>query len=302
MRFTVGPLLFVLYFGCGAATLTTSGPGTPTPEPVEVVSTVQYPERPGVAADRLSLDVYHRSGAPAALRPVVVYVHGGAWVVGDKANQIADKVNLFRGQDYVFVSTNYRLSPVNGGGADRIKFPYHNLDVAAALRWVHDSIATYGGDPTKIALLGHSAGAHLVALTGTNPTFLAGEGLSPRDIAGVASVDTEGYDVVAKVEAGSEVYINAFGLDPEDHERASPLYALTEGQLTPNFFIAKRGSTRRLALADDFATALTGAGAAVQLVDGSIYTHAGINAAIGEAGEAVITPALLAFLEACFTE
>ncbi len=302
MRIVCGIFLVMLLIACSGEAFTSSDPILPEDESVEVMSTRQYLQRPGVAANLLSLDVYHQSEPLERLQPVVCYVHGGAWSVGDKSNQISDKVNLFRTEGYIFVSINYRLSPVLGGGPDRVKFPDHNQDVAAAVRWVHDSITNYGGDPERIALLGHSAGAHLVALTGTNPDFLMAEGLSPLDLVGVASIDTEGYDVAARIADGSDAYINAFGLNPEDHERASPLFNLTEGLITPNFFVGKRGSDRRLELANDFIGALTNKGVAVQEVDGSIYSHAEINAAIGAQGEDVITPALMTFLASCFLE
>lgn len=297
MRYTLWLTLLSFFLACDPGQV----PEPDLPEPSEAVSTIQYREIEGVDPNLLSLDIYHKDEAQASLRPVIVYVHGGGWSIGDKANQIDDKRSLFRGEDYVFVSTNYRLTPINGsGGTGRIMFPDHNKDVATAIRWVYDNIADYGGDPNRIALLGHSAGAHLVALTGTNPVFLEEVGLSPAMIRGVASIDTEGYDVGARVMDGSETYINAFGTNPEVHRQASPLYNLETGQVSPNFFIAKRGSARRLNLANSFIDALEGVGVMVQEVDGSIYSHAGINAAIGDAGETVVTPALLSFFGDCF--
>ncbi|MEM6769731.1 MAG: alpha/beta hydrolase [Bacteroidota bacterium] len=300
MRFLLFCLLPLCWLGCDPDPDPVMEPVEPLP--VETSVTKQYASMPGVDPDLLSLDVYFLEGQRLPLRPVVIYVHGGGWAVGDKANQIDDKVKLFRDQDYLFVSTNYRLSPVNGGGPDRVKFPDHNQDVATAIRWVYDSIARYGGDPNRIALLGHSAGAHLVALTGTNPEFLEAEGLSPTSLRGVATIDTEGYDVGTQVAEGSALYLNAFGPDPEVHRRASPLFNLEAGRVTPRFFIGKRGTAARIRLANDFKAELERVGVIVQEVNGSVYTHAGINAAIGDPGEEVVTPVLLAFFGECFGE
>ena len=87
-------------------------------------------------------------------RPAVVYVHGGEWTKGDKA-EVSFKPKFFTENGVVFVSTNYRLFPA-------AKHPAHASDVAAAVRWTVDHIAEYGGDPKKVVLMGHSAGCHLV--------------------------------------------------------------------------------------------------------------------------------------------
>ena len=97
-----------------------------------------------------ALDVYVPDGALATdSRPVVVYVHGGGWRVGDKSNQITRKVDLFTGAGYVFVSLNYRLSPPTRDVLDPgpLKFPAHPADVGEALGWLARNIDDYGGDP-----------------------------------------------------------------------------------------------------------------------------------------------------------
>ncbi len=94
---------------------------------------------------------------------------------------------MFQTFDYVFISVNYRLSPFpyNLDDSDRIMYPDHNTDVADAIKWIVDHIDQYGGDPDNIVVMGHSAGAHLVALTGTNASFLTNVGLSFANIKGV---------------------------------------------------------------------------------------------------------------------
>lgn len=263
-------------------------------------TTVQYKTVSGTDPNLLSLDVYH-FGETQGSKPVVVYVHGGGWAIGDKANSIENKTSLFSSLKYVFVSVNYRLSPTTGSNdPNRIKFPIHNEDVADAVKWVYDNIATYGGEKSKIALLGHSAGAHLVSLTGTSSLFLPARGIALNVIKGVASIDTEGYDVVGQVNAGNETYINAFGTNPTDLQNASPLRQVNPGTAYPRFFIAKRGSATRIGLADNFIARLTSAGVSVSQVTANQYDHEGINDAIGAPNETAVTGPLKLFFSQCF--
>ncbi len=228
-------------------------------------------------------------------------MHGGAWSIGDKANALVNKLSLFASLGYVFVSVNYRLSPPNNRlDPDRVMYPTHNEDVADAVAWIYANVHLYGGDQQKIALLGHSAGAHLVALTGTSQEFLPNKGLPLNTIKGVASIDTEGYDVISQAEANEAIYLNAFGTDAAVWARASPTENVSDDTSYPRFFIAKRGSTPRLAIADAFIDKLQAAGVAVSEVNGSQYDHQGINDAIGAPDETVITEPLKAFLAACF--
>ena len=271
------------------------------PDIEELSSTVEYKKVSGVESNLLSLDIYY-TGDVTSKKPVIIWVHGGAWCIGDKANQIQNKVKLFHSLNYVLVSINYRLSPFpyEINNTSRVKFPSHNNDVADAIKWVSENIDKYGGNSDKMALLGHSAGAHLVALTGTNSSFLENVGLSLSSIKGVAAIDTEGYDVHEQVKANNKAYINAFGLNANSNIAASPLFNIKQGTAYPKFFIAKRGGAERLARANAFINTLKNNGVAVSEVDGSIYDHNGINTAIGETDEELITNALTVFYQSCF--
>jgi arylformamidase len=263
-------------------------------------TTLPYKTITGADANLLSLDLYH-FGQTTPTTPIVVYVHGGAWAIGDKANSIDNKTNLFSSLGYLFVSVNYRLSPSTlSTDPNRIKFPTHNEDVADAIKWIYDNIAGYGGDKDKIVLLGHSAGAHLVSLTGTSSLFLPARGISLNTIKGIASIDTEGYDVLDQVNAGNETYINAFGTNPTDLVNASPVRQLKVNNTYPKFFVAKRGSAPRIGLADDFIAKLQSVGVIVSQVTANQYDHDGINDAIGAPNEVTVTVPLKAFLESCF--
>ena len=263
--------------------------------------TIQYKQLDNVDANLLSLDIYYKIPT-APKKPVVVYVHGVAWSIGDKSKNIENKINLFQSQEYVFVSVNYRLSPFpyQVRNINKTKHPAPVEDVADAVKWIKNNISEYGGDANNIALLGHSAGSQIVSLLSTNQSFLNNVGLNLSDIKGIASIDTEGYNVKAKVDDGTMFYINAFGTDKETIKQASALYNIENGEDFPKFFISKRGKEERLAFANEFIKKLEQNGADVTQLDASEYSHISINNAIGKPEETHLTNALLQFFEACF--
>ncbi len=269
--------------------------------------TLTYKTVANVNSNLLSADIYYPVSY-TSLRPVIIYVHGGGWCTGDKANQIENKINFCREEKYVLVSVNYRLSPYpyETDNPNRVMFPTHNTDVADAIKKVVDNIESYGGDPNKIALLGHSAGAHLVALTGTNPYFLNNVGLSLSSIKGVACIDTKGYDITIRTgtdntnEENRNMYINAFGTNPEQNINASPFYNVVQNTLYPNFFIATRGSKERIENASQFYDKLTENNINATFINANPYSHSGINNAIGEKGETLVSNPLRIFFRNCF--
>lgn len=272
-----------------------------SPQPQTYVkNTVQYKSVNGVDGNLLSLDIYH-FGQNAPQKPVVVYVHGGGFAVGDKANNLANKQNLFFSSGYIFVSINYRLSPASySTDPRRVMYPTHNNDVADAVKWIYDNIANYGGNSQKIALLGHSAGAQLVALTGTSNQFLPSRRINLSALKGIACIDTEGYDVEARCKEGNEVYLNAFGQANTFWVEASPISNLFNGTAYPKFFIAKRGSNSRIGYANAFIAKLQATGVVASEITANQYDHEGINDAIGAPGETAVTEPLKAFFTQCF--
>ena len=116
------------------------------------------------------LDVYRSRLAPPQRAPVMVYVHGGAWVIGDKREQGKPMMFELVARGWVCVAINYRLSP-------KATWPEHIVDVKRALAWVKEHIAEYGGDPSFVAVSGGSAGGHLcalLALSAGDPRFQPG--------------------------------------------------------------------------------------------------------------------------------
>lgn len=120
---------------------------------------IQYSEH----GKRTTLDVWKRPDLPAdAGAPVIVQVHGGAWVLGDKEGQAYPLLAHLAERGWVCVSVTYRLSP-------RATWPDHIVDLKRAIAWVKDNIADHGGDPGWLALTGGSAGGHLCALAALTP-------------------------------------------------------------------------------------------------------------------------------------
>lgn len=268
-----------------------------------LTATIQYRQNDVTDPNLLSLDIYYNNEVNVK-KPVIVYVHGGGWSIGDKTNQIENKINLFRSMNYIFISVNYRLSPFpfNISDPNRIKYPDHNIDIADALLWINNNIEQYGGNKDMMALLGHSAGAHLVALIGTNKKFIEQVGLSLLNIKGVAIIDTQSYDINEQVINGNNknMYINAFGTNTITHIDASPIYNITNTISYPKFFIAKRGSSQRIKYANDFISILKSNKVSVSQINGSIYNHSEINNAIGKPNETLITIPLKQFFIECF--
>lgn len=139
--------------------------------------------------ERQLLDVY--SPAEGANHPVVVWVHGGGWMRGSKA-EVDHKPAAFVEKSFVFVPVNYRFIP-------HVTMDVIVRDVAKAVGWVHANIARHGGDPKRIFLMGHSAGAQLAALLATDSRYIEAEGVPRSSIKGCVPVDGDTYDVPLEV-------------------------------------------------------------------------------------------------------
>lgn len=139
--------------------------------------------------ERQLLDVY--SPAEGQRLPVVLWVHGGGWMAGSKAG-VDHKPAAFTARGFVFVAMNYRFVPqATMYGIVR--------DVAKSAGWVHRNIARYGGDPKRIFLMGHSAGAQLAALLAADSRYIEAEGVPRESIIGCVPLDGDTYDVPLQV-------------------------------------------------------------------------------------------------------
>lgn len=244
--------------------------------------------------DQLALDIYPVPNSKNL--PVVVFVHGGAWMLGDKKTKIQPKVHLFNSQDYIFVSVNYRLSSFFN---TKTQYPSHPNDVADAVKWLYENIQRYGGNPDNMVLMGHSAGAQIVSLLGTSEAFLPKRGISLKTIKGIISIDTEGYDVAGMGDEGVKIYRRIFGEDAAQWKAASPQLNITAGKNYPSFLVATRGQSYRKQISSNFVNALKNAGAEAKHIDVDPYSHFQSNNKIGTKGESIITPHIMAFLRQC---
>jgi acetyl esterase/lipase len=251
-----------------------------------------YDDTPGVDHTRHRLDLY----LPAKREgyPVVVLVHGGAWVLGDnRCIGLYPAVAEWLARQGIGVALpTYRRSP-------EVQHPEHVKDVAKAFAWVRRHIGAYGGRADQVFLAGHSAGGHLVALLATDERYLRDEGLSTADVKGVIGVSGV-YRIPPEASAyalggaspqafwpgqlvpfrgtGSEPpglsllslridpYRPAFGDSARDREEASPVYHVRPGLPPFLLFSAEHDLPTLPGMAEEMHQALRSAGCASELV------------------------------------
>ncbi len=173
--------------------------------------------------------------------PVVFWIHGGGWQVGDKSD-VALKPKVLTERGFIFVSTNYRLLP-------EVEMAELTGDIAEALGWVYRNIAEHGGDPRRIFVGGHSAGAQLAALLCTDDRYLKQAGVSFDVLQGCIPVDGDTYDIpkiIMTAELRQAIYGGAmptfghrqkFGNDPEKHVDFSAVTHVAGNKGIPPFLI-----------------------------------------------------------------
>ncbi len=224
------------------------------------------------AAQRM--DVYIPQNAHNA--PVVFMVHGGAWFIGDKgaAGVVENKAARWLPKGVVFVSVNYRMLPQ--------AYPLEQAnDVAMALAKAQSLAASWGGDPAGFVLMGHSAGAHLIALIASSPALAKQHGVRPW--LGTVMLDSAALDVVRIMESKHlRLYDNAFGSDLSGWQAASPFHQLS-GMTVPLLAVCSTQRDDSCTQARSFAAKASSLGvrASVLPVD---LTHKKINHDLGLPG------------------
>jgi acetyl esterase/lipase len=251
------------------------------------------------AHERQVLDVY--SPPNAKNLPVVFWIHGGGWQTGDKSD-VYNKPQVFTNKGFVFVSTNYRLLP-------SVDMATIVRDVAKSIHWVHEHIAQHGGDPKRLIIMGHSAGAQLAALVCTDDRYLKAEGLPLAITKGCVPVDGDTYDVPAIIETAETRWRvhglpkakvghrEKFGNDPAKHRDFSAVTHVAKDKGIPPFFILHvAGHPDTTAQAMRLGNALKDAGLAATVFAAKETTHNKINADLGQP-EDPATIAMFAFLD-----
>lgn len=242
------------------------------------------------------IDFWKANGVDA---PLVVFVHGGGWKRGDKDNATGQsKAPHYVGQGYAFASINYRLVP-------DATVEQQAADVAASVAYLRSNAQKLGIDPKRIVLMGHSAGAHLSALVGTDPQYLREAGLDVSALAGVIPLDGAAYDVPAQMAEGarimSDTYVQAFGTDPARQRALSPYWHAASPN-SPAFLIlhVERDDGARQSAKLAGALSKNGAQVKLQSFEGKgLRGHMEINRKLGET-DYPATPVVDAWLREVF--
>ena len=237
------------------------------PDGVRLVPDISYgPDK----AQRF--DVYVSTRPPASLAParVILFVHGGAWAFGDKGNrQVIDpKVAHWVDQGFLVISINYRMLPTPvAQQAD---------DVAAAIAFAQSQAGLWGGDPKRFILMGHSAGAHLVALIGAGSRTAT----RPQPWRATVLLDSAALDVpMIMNHRHLGLYDRAFGADPQQWAAVSPIAQLAHGT-APMLAVCSSRRTESCPTSGRFAAKANGLGGRVRVLREDL-SHGEINATLG---------------------
>ena len=221
---------------------------------------------------RQRLDIYRPAGTQPA--PILWMVHGGAWRTGDKRNSgvIDNKVARWQPQGFVLVSVNYRLLP-EASVAKQL------ADLRLALQRTQQQAAEWGGDPAQMVLLGHSAGAHLVALL--NADLAASTRLGIEPWRGAVLLDSAVLDLPAIMHKPHyRFYDQAFGTDPAYWHQLSPLHQLQKGAPPVLAVCSSQRPDQSCAQAHAFADSLQRLGSRAEVLPQPL-SHKAINHELG---------------------
>src|SRR5271154_839940 len=213
------------------------------------------------------LDVYVPRGSAAAPRPVIVFWHGGRWKFGDKADYRFVGAAL-AGSGCVAVLANYRHYP-------QVKMQGFMDDAAQAALWSAAHAADFGGDPRRVFLMGHSAGAQMAALLTLDARYFAAAGPTRPRIAGVIGL-SGAYDFLPLLEADVQ---DMFG-PPENYPLSQPINFARAGAPPMLLVHGLDDATVRPRNSRNFAAALRAHGASVTLQLYPKRAHAGTVAAL----------------------
>lgn len=242
-------------------------PTATTPQPPGTGAT-EYHYGPGAFE---TIDVYPQNDATNA--PIIVMVHGGAWFIGDKANLNVwqNKLAYWEPKGFIVVSLNYPM--MNDG----YKPDAQAAAVAQALSFIQTNAATWGGNPNKMIVMGHSAGAHLVSLASVKRASYPD--LKPWS--GTVLLDSAAYDLTLMMNSNpASFYKDAFGTNPSYWTANSPLEQFTS-KVEPLFLVCSLNRAESdCAQAEIFKTKAIGLGGAAEL-RAEALSHEEINTTLG---------------------
>jgi acetyl esterase/lipase len=229
-RALVAALALILLLGTACAGLRSAFEDSPLPSSAREIYDIPY--RKGSGFDRLKhrLDLFVPPGAEK--HPVLIFVHGGSWRTGDRhaaAGVYRRLGRRFANKGILTAVISYRLAPDN-------KHPASVRDVARAIAAVMRNAERYGGDRSRVFIMGHSAGAHLVALAACDPEWLFEARVDTRSIAGVIGISGP-YDVARLGKEAPGLVGSVFSAEPSVWSRASPATYLGHRSVPP-FLVA----------------------------------------------------------------
>lgn len=227
------------------------------------------------ADPRQRFDVYAPAQAKAA--PVIFMVHGGAWFLGDKTSRgvVENKLARWAPQGFIVISVNYRMLP-QAAAIEQAR------DVARALAAAQEQAARWGGDRRKFILMGHSAGAHLVALVSASPAISGDLTITPW--LGSVLLDSAALDVEQLMAARhARFYDRAFTGDREYWKAASPFHALTQAE-PPILAVCSTRRDDSCPQARSFVAKAASLGMRTEVLEVNL-SHKEINQRLGAAGD-----------------
>lgn len=230
------------------------------------------------------LDFYPATG-PAKRPPLVIFIHGGGWTIGDKKSGTGYKAKHFTANGYAFASLGYRLVPDTDPAGQA-------TDIATAIAYLRGRSTELGFDPDRIVISGHSAGAHLAALVSTDERYLMTAGVPFAAIRGTVLLDGAGYDVATQMKGGgpllTKLYTGAFGTNPANQKRLSPVTYAGTPNVGHWLLIHDANRPDATSQTRNFAAALERAGDDTRIVPAPDSSHLQINHDLG-AGDNLVT-------------
>lgn len=238
---------------------------------VQIAEAISYrpPDAgPDASADRRALDVFAPKPGIASdiSRPVVIFFYGGSWNSGSRTGyDFVGRALAARG--FVTIIPDYRLVP-------QVRYPAFVEDGAAAVRWARAHAADYGGDPDKIVVAGHSAGAYIAAMLAVDDRWLGADRAAVKGFIGLAGP----YDF-APFDAGAAR--NAFGNWPDPAE-TQPVNWAGAGDPPALLLVGEKDDTVEPRNSEELARRLEQAGVSAEIKRYPRVGHIGIITSIAK--------------------
>ena len=260
------------------------------------------------AASYAALDIYYREDGTG--KPVLLFIHGGGWVTGDKSNitRNPDMLRSFLDAGYVVACPNFRL--VERSLQSQVRYHHMAEDIAAAIKWLNGNVHRYGGDPAAFVLVGYSSGAHLASLVATDERYLEQQGLDTKIIRAVSAWDVPAYDVpraltlMKGTSLEPKIHFNQalFGRSRSEQLEASPLNYLDREGSHVQFQLISAGTMRGQSqtisqrVSESFEDALTRVGHKVEHHHYPNSEHSDLPMRYGKGGASDISSKVESFL------